>query len=47
MIKRHRLMENNITKNDIDVLIRFLKKKNSFKHNPKMSLILKKNGQDG
>ena len=26
MIKRHRLMENNITKNDIDVLIRFLKK---------------------
>ncbi len=27
MIKRHRLMENNITKNDIDVLIRFLKKR--------------------
>jgi CDP-6-deoxy-D-xylo-4-hexulose-3-dehydrase len=27
MINRHRLMENNITKNDIDVLIKFLKKR--------------------
>ena len=27
MIKGHRLMENNITKNDIDVLIGFLKKR--------------------